>query len=78
MVKTIEDCVEGNAKFAKLSDKGHHYCPKDVEPDCYNASDNNNAEDDQGNSRPICRLKVELSKDLPDVKDNFLLLYRKR
>ena len=45
MVKTIDDCMKGKAKFSKLSGK-HPYCPKEFEYDCHCASGNNYVPDE--------------------------------
>ncbi|MBT6774206.1 hypothetical protein HOA91_02445 [Candidatus Woesearchaeota archaeon] len=77
MTNTIDDCIEGKAKFSKLSGK-HPYCPKEFEYDCHCASGNNYVPDDEGINRPICRLKIELGKPTPDAGNGFLSrLYKK-
>jgi hypothetical protein len=62
MIKTIDECVKGNAKFSRKNNQGHHYCSLELNFDCYSVSDNNFVPDGNGVDRPICRLKVELEK----------------
>jgi|APSaa5957512535_1039671.scaffolds.fasta_scaffold144807_2 hypothetical protein len=78
MTNTIDDCIEGKAKFSKLSGK-HPYCPQDIEDECHYASDNNYVPDDNGVQRPICRLKIELGKPTPPEQGKGFLssLYKK-
>ena len=84
MVKSIEECVRGRAKFAKFAvtegGRKNPYCPADVERGCYRAADNNNVVDDDGDLRPLCKLKIELGKpDYDDSERKFFLsrIYKK-
>ena len=77
MVKSIDDCVK-KAKFSKLNEKNHPYCPSNVEVECRYASDNNYVPDDNGELRPICKRYIEINKpDSEEIKGYSLFFSEK-
>ena len=66
MEKTIEECVKENkGEFAKstvINDNTHYYCPSNIKGDCFYQKHSNNVPDNNGDMRPICRLRIAYEK----------------